>query len=94
MKVNLYRTEQVSDEQRVQIACVNDGAVSKRKATRDELKAFLWENGAGWEQVLWDAYSELSGEDLAAAAEADDDADEDLLGADDADDDDDLESLL
>lgn len=84
MKVNIYETVQVSDEQRVQIACVNDDAVSKRKATRDELKAFLWENGADWEQVLRDVYSELSGEDLAATDDADapgtdgEDADEDL----------------
>lgn len=52
MKVNLYKTFVVTDEQRVQIANLADGKVTKRRAHRDEVKDFLWENGNQWDQKL------------------------------------------
>lgn len=56
MKVNVYETVEVSDEQREQIAAVLDGvsnpAPPRRKATRDELKAYIWEQGSSWEERL------------------------------------------
>lgn len=53
MKVNIYETVEVSDEQRVQIARrIDDEGAKKRQATRDEIKAFIWEHGSGWADVL------------------------------------------
>lgn len=53
MKVGIYETVEVSDEQRVAIAARIDDAGSKpRKATRDEMKEFIWEQGAAWDHVL------------------------------------------
>jgi hypothetical protein len=53
MKVALYETVEVSDEERVAIAAHLDGeGAKKRQATRDEMKAFLWEEGSRWQQVL------------------------------------------
>lgn len=53
MKVNVYETVEVSDEQRVEIARqVDDVGAKKRQATRDEIKAFVWEHGSRWEDVL------------------------------------------
>lgn len=55
MKVNIYETVEVSDEQRVQIARLADGdGAKKRQATRDEIKAFVWENGSTWDMTLRD----------------------------------------
>lgn len=73
MKVNLYKTVQVSDEQRVQIANVIDGAVSRRKATRDELKEFIWDQGELWDETLADKFAILSGDDAPAEEEPEDD---------------------
>lgn len=53
MKVNIYETVEVSDEQRKQVAATIDEAGSKpRPATRDELKEFIWTNGSGWADQL------------------------------------------
>lgn len=48
MRVNLYETVEVSDAQRAQIADLLDKKVTKRLATRDEIKAFVWEEGEYW----------------------------------------------
>lgn len=77
MKVNIYETVEVSDEQRVEIARrIDDAGSKKRQATRDEIKSFIWEHGARWESVL-------SGEPTQGndEPETDDDEeqDEDLL---------------
>ena len=53
MKVNIYETVEVSNEQREQIARLLDGPeAKKRQATRDELKTFIWEAGSDWEAEL------------------------------------------
>lgn len=75
MKVNIYETVEVSDEQRVEIArAIDDAGAKKRQATRDEIKAYIWEHGSGWANVL-------SGEPVDSPGEPEDD-DEDLLGDD------------
>lgn len=71
MKVKISPTVDVSDNQRVHLANVLDGKVSRRQATREELKDFIWEEGAGWERVLFHVFSE---------AFPSDDSDEDLIG--------------
>jgi hypothetical protein len=55
-------TVEVSDEQLVRIANVQDGKVSKRRATRNEAREFVWAEGADWELALHDQYAELTGE--------------------------------
>lgn len=66
MKVNIYETVEVSDEQRVAIARQLDGDdAKKRLATRDEIKEFIWLHGQAWDSVL-------SGSE-PAETEADDD---------------------
>lgn len=53
MKVNIYETVEVSDEQRVAIARQLDGdGAKKRQATRDEIKEFIWTHGSSWESAL------------------------------------------
>jgi len=56
MRVNVYETVEIDDEQRVRLANVLDGEIAKpkRNATRDEIKEFVWEHGAGWAQALTD----------------------------------------
>lgn len=84
MKVNIYETVEISDEQRVQLGAIIDGKVKpKRQATRDEIKAFIWEHGSDWETALSEAFSSFTGEGAAEAADAPEEADEDLLGGDD-----------
>lgn len=62
MKVSINQTVEITDEQRNQMAKVIDGAPTKRWATRDEMKEFIWANGEGWEIALSDQYRDL-GED-------------------------------
>lgn len=53
MKVNIYETVEITDEQRVKLAAVLDGRLKpKRQATRDEIKAYVWERGSSWEKEL------------------------------------------
>jgi hypothetical protein len=59
MKVALYESVEVSDEQRKQIANVLDGKVSKRDATREELKSFLWDLGSDWPEILANRWSQM-----------------------------------
>lgn len=87
MKVSIYETVQVSDEQRVALGAVLDGTVKpKRQATRDELKAFIWEHGSGWEADLADTHAGTFGGGDEPEGEPDEGEDEDLIGADDLDD--------
>ena len=51
MKVNIYETVDISDEQRKRIAEM----LGQKTATRDDLKAFVWQHGSDWELVLVDA---------------------------------------
>lgn len=95
MKVNVYQTVEVTDEQRVMLGALIDGATKpKRQATRDEIKEFVWENGANWEVELTDLWTTRFEEgadndteaeeraaraaELAARVEAATDEDEDL----------------
>lgn len=91
MKVNVDQTVEISDEDRKKIA-ENLGI---KHATRDDLKAFLWQHGAGWRTVIdpfeVDATNvngvgddEPEEEDLLgdALGEAEAGAGEDLLGDD------------
>lgn len=101
MKVNIYETVEISDEQRVQLAVVLDeGKVKpKRQATRDEIKDFIWSEGESWATALADQYNEALA-DAGAEPEPEDEResvdpdvdDEDLLG--DSDDDLDDEDLI
>jgi hypothetical protein len=73
VKVNIYETVEVSDEQRVALARQIDGdGAKKRQATRDEIKAFVWQHGVRWDDVLA-GRAEPQGE-------ATEEEDEDLLG--------------
>lgn len=75
MKINIDHTLQVTDEQRVQIANVLDGKITRRQATRDEMKDYIWESGKDWETTLADDFRALEEDPLP-----EDEADEDLLG--------------
>jgi hypothetical protein len=49
MKVNIYETVEVSDEERFLIGAFFDGPDAKRRpATRDEMKEFIWTYGKNW----------------------------------------------
>jgi hypothetical protein len=48
MKVNIYVTEDVSDEERKLISQL----LGVRQATRDQLKEFMWTNGSQWRDKL------------------------------------------
>lgn len=70
MKLALYMPFEATDEQRLQLGAVLDGKVKpKRQATRDEIKAYVWENGSGWGDELAAQYAEAfpegAGEDDA-----------------------------
>lgn len=72
MKVNIYETVEVSDEQRVQMAAVLDGTGAKKRiANREEIKSFVWSNGQNWEAALDNAYT--------GEPEPDDQDDDDLI---------------
>lgn len=80
MKVNIYETIEISDEQRVALARQIDGEdAKKRQATRDEIKEFVWEQGSDWAEALSDGDTRPS------------EPDEDLIGGEDEDD---LEDLI
>lgn len=82
MKVNIDHTLQVTDEQRRQIANVLDGRITKRDATRDEMKNYIWESGKDWATTLADDFRVLEEEpeeDLVGDAEAPAEDDEDLI---------------
>jgi hypothetical protein len=105
VKVNIYETVEISDEQRVQLAVVLDEGKTKpkRQATRDEIKDFIWSEGASWATSLADQYNEALA-DAGTEPEPEDDnqnlidegkepnepEDEDLLGGSDDLDDEDL----
>jgi hypothetical protein len=61
MKVNIDQTLEVTDEERVQIANVVDGKISKRQATRDEMKQFIWAHGGNWAASLTGEFANLQG---------------------------------
>lgn len=48
MKVNLYITEDISDDERKMISDL----LGVKLATRDQLKEFMWTNGSGWRDKL------------------------------------------
>lgn len=80
MKVNVYQTIEITDEERLALGALLSGAVKpKRVATRDEIKDYVWSRGGGWKQSLQQEYQEAFAE-----------PEEDLLGAPDEDEDEDL----
>lgn len=89
MKVNIDQTVQITDEQRVQLANVLDGRVTRRQATRDEMKDYIWSAGKHWEGTLQEDFDGLTGDDSTV----DETEDEDLLGE-TVEDDEDLDDLL
>lgn len=96
MKVNIYETVQVRDEQRLQIARVlhNEPERPKKEwATRDELKSFIWMNGSTWAEVLAEEYAHLVNPQGGASAEELQGEDEDVLGISADDDEEDLIGL-
>lgn len=74
MKVKISETVEVTDEHRRQVADLNDDKVSRRQATRDELKDFIWQAGNAWEGILGARWNDRFGED---------EEDEDTLDLDD-----------
>lgn len=92
MKVNIYETVEVTDEQRVKLGALLDGKLKpKRQATREEIKAFVWENGESWEKELTNWYRSVFEEAETGTPEAEELAEleaelEDLLGTDDDED--------
>lgn len=84
MKVNIYETVEVTDEQRVTLANVLDQKVNKpkRQATRDEIKGFIWEQGSTWATALADEAANLAADTGTEEPPADEPEDEDLLGDD------------
>lgn len=82
MKVGINHTLEVSDQQRVELADVLDQKVSKRMATRDEFKAYIWAHGADWSFSLSEAH-----QILVPVEPSEDDIDlDDLLGEPDLED--------
>lgn len=87
MKVNIDKTEIVSDDQRKQIASVIDCKVVRRDATREEMKDFIWGHGVDWELELARAYAALTGDPAPEPDGVEEDSDEDLIGDDEDDED-------
>lgn len=59
MKLALYMPFEATDEQRLQLGAVLSGKTKPKKAaTRDEIKAYVWEHGSGWGDDLAAAYAE------------------------------------
>ena len=48
MKVNLYITEDISDDERKAIS----EALGVKLASRDQIKEFMWTNGSSWRAKL------------------------------------------
>lgn len=72
MKVSIYQPFEITDEQRLQLGAVLTGkSKPKYAAKRDEVKAFVWENGSGWADVLATQHAEL----VASEPEVEDDDD-------------------
>lgn len=92
MRVNIYQTVEVSDDQRRAIAVALHGTTDRRGASREDLKDFIWQHGAGWEAALAGPETPDEDDEDLLGTPGDDDAEEDLLGtADDADDEEDAD---
>ncbi len=63
MKINVDQTVEVSDEQRVQIANVLDGRITRRQATRAEMKEYIWSHGRDWAVELGTDVLELENDE-------------------------------
>lgn len=90
MRVNIYETIEISDEQRVKLGAILSGSAKpKKQATRDEIKQYAWSQGSDWDSVLEADYKATFEAPTEPESDDADDDDEDLLGVgDDADDDD------
>jgi hypothetical protein len=54
---------QVDDDQIVKLANILDGKISKRRATRNEAKDYIWQAGADWNQAIEDDWVAKFGTD-------------------------------
>lgn len=80
MKVNIYETVEVTDEDRKRVAAI----LGQKNATREELKAFIWQHGAKWQSALsTDEEVEAATDALFQGDEANVNDEEDLIGAED-----------
>lgn len=52
MKVVINQSIEMTDEQRILLANVLDDKVSRRMATRNEARDFIWSQGMTWSDVL------------------------------------------
>ena len=79
MRVNIYETIEISDEQRLMLGAILSGQQKpKYNASRDEIKRFVWENGIEWEDALAEEHSRaFPAEPDAADEDADEDTDDD-----------------
>lgn len=48
MRLVIHEQLDITDEERVRMANVLDEKISKRQATRDEMKQYIWSNGKEW----------------------------------------------
>lgn len=62
MKVNIYQTVQVTDTQRKELQAVLTGSPTRQVASREDIKEFLWQHGAGWATALAAQYAEVPDE--------------------------------
>jgi hypothetical protein len=62
MKVGIYETVEVSDEQRGRMADLIDDKATKRQATRDEMKELIWRFGSDWAGNLEREWNRLFGD--------------------------------
>jgi hypothetical protein len=62
VKVNIYETVEVSDEDRAKIAA----QIGQKTATREDLKMFIWSYGSNWRDRLDQGEGEpdIAAEDL------------------------------
>lgn len=60
MKVNIYQTVQVTDTQRKELQAVLTGGPTRQMASREDIKKFLWQHGAGWATALATQYAAIA----------------------------------
>lgn len=80
MKVAIYQPFEVTNEQRLALGAVLTGKTKpKVSATRDDFKAFVWEHGSAWADVLAEKHAEVVAGEPDEDEESDDTDAEDLV---------------
>lgn len=91
MKVVVYESCEVNEEQLKKIADLLDGVTSARRALRSEAKVFIWQWGEDWAPILDSQWEDEFGPGTPFASPAgNSDEDEDLPSEDLDPDEDDL----